>query len=113
GANGYDLAGRVLSRSGPAVAVSDPGMAKGGFMAGSPAGDQDPAVRIRQLETMLGAITGYAFIQLDADGRIVSWDSSAEALRGYSEQDVLGQPVGMLYTAEDRAAGVPERELAD
>lgn len=80
-------------------------------MAARAAGDQDPGTRIRDLEAMLGAVTDYAFIRLAADGRIVSWNSTAQALRGYSEQEVLGQPVAILYTEEDRAAGVPEREL--
>ncbi len=80
-------------------------------MAASPAGEDDPQVRIRDLEAMLDAIPDYAVIRLDPDGRVVSWNARAEVLRGYTAAEVVGQPVSALYTAEDRAAGVPEREL--
>lgn len=80
-------------------------------MALSPPGGQSPDTRVRDLEAMLDAVTEYAVITLTADGAIASWNDNARALRGYAAEEVVGQPVSIFYTAEDRAAGVPGREL--
>jgi PAS domain S-box-containing protein len=82
-------------------------------MGASPDGGDDPQARIRDLEAMLAAVPDYALIKLDADGRVASWDDRAAQLRGYTAAEVIGQPVSVFYTEEDRAAGVPERELRD
>jgi PAS domain S-box-containing protein len=53
----------------------------------------------------------YAIFMLDNHGKIVTWNVGAERLFGYSETEVLGQPVGIIFTPEDRARQVPDREL--
>jgi PAS domain S-box-containing protein len=53
----------------------------------------------------------YAIILLDRDGRITSWNEGARRLTGYAAEEVLSRPGDLLFTAEDRAAGLPEREL--
>ena len=53
---------------------------------------------------------GYAIITLDCEGLITTWNRGAEHIFGYSEQEAIGQPVEMIYTEEDRLAGVPEAE---
>jgi two-component system, cell cycle sensor histidine kinase and response regulator CckA len=47
-----------------------------------------------------------AIIRTDLEGRIESWNPAAERLYGYSEDEVLGWPVSVLYQA-----GHAEREL--
>lgn len=81
-------------------------------MAASPAGEGDSSERVRELEAMLDAIPDYAVIRLTPDGTIVSWNARAETLRGYTAEEVIGQPVAIFYTEADREAGVPARELA-
>jgi PAS domain S-box-containing protein len=54
----------------------------------------------------------YAIYMLDRDGRITSWNSGAQGIKGYSEEEILGQHFSRFYTDEDRAAGVPARALA-
>ena len=56
-------------------------------------------------------IKDYAIFMIDLDGLVTSWNAGAERVLGYTEAEVLGKPVTMLFTPEDRAAGVPEREL--
>ena len=53
----------------------------------------------------------YAIFMLDREGRVVSWNGGAERVTGYTEQEIIGQPGSVLFTPEDREAGVPEREL--
>ncbi len=55
-------------------------------------------------------VTDYAICLLDADGGILSWNSGAVRIFGYTPEESLGMPMAALFTAEDRAAGLPELE---
>jgi rsbT co-antagonist protein RsbR len=72
---------------------------------------QDPVERLRDLEAMLDAITEYEIIKLDVDGNLLNWNRGAEAMTGYRAEEVLGKPVSIFYTDEDRASGLVDREL--
>ncbi|MDQ2997120.1 MAG: PAS domain S-box protein, partial [Chloroflexota bacterium] len=54
----------------------------------------------------------YAIILLDPDGRFVDWNAGAERMFGHTAAEAVGQLSAMIFTPEDRAAGVPEREMA-
>src|SRR4051794_27365706 len=80
------------------------------------------AERIRQLEALLReseerhallveGIQDFALLALDPAGRITSWGEGARRLIGYAEDEILGQHFSLLFTPEDRARGLPEREL--
>ncbi len=56
-------------------------------------------------------VRDYALMQLDPDGRIVSWNTGAERVLGYSESEILGQFSAVLFTPEDVAKGEPEKEI--
>jgi PAS domain S-box-containing protein len=64
------------------------------------------------LRLMVESIKDFAIFTVDPDGHVVSWNSGAEQLFGYSEADIIGQKLGLLFPPEDRAAGVPEQETA-
>jgi two-component system CheB/CheR fusion protein len=53
----------------------------------------------------------YAIITQDVDGRVTSWNKGAEQLFGYTEPEMLGQPLERLFVPEDVASGVPADEL--
>ena len=53
----------------------------------------------------------YAMILLDPAGCIQSWNTGAERILGYTEEDVLGQPIDLMFTPEDRVQGVPAEKL--
>jgi PAS domain S-box-containing protein len=48
---------------------------------------------------------------LDPDGRISNWNSGAEAIKGYSADEVVGEHFSRFYTEEDRSSGEPARAL--
>jgi PAS domain S-box-containing protein len=50
-------------------------------------------------------------IQLDASGRIASWNAGAERLTGFLTVEIMGEPVARLYPLDEVAAGVPARDL--
>jgi len=54
----------------------------------------------------------YAIFLLDEHGRIESWNPGAELIFDRPAADTIGQNFSILFTEADRAAGVPERELA-
>ncbi|MGE3746238.1 MAG: PAS domain S-box protein [Sphingomonadaceae bacterium] len=65
-----------------------------------------------ELELLIDSATSYAISMLDPAGNIVIWNSGAERLFGWSEAEVLGENHSMLFPPEDRAAGTPEKHLA-
>lgn len=71
----------------------------------------DAQRRLRSLEAMLDAIPDLLIITLDTGGVVTSWSRGAQALTGYTRDEVVGQLVSVFYTEEDRAAGQVEREL--
>ena len=64
-----------------------------------------------RLRLILESTQGFAIFTTDADGLINSWNPGAVQTFGWSEAEILGQNVDVLFTPEDRAKGVPEKEL--
>jgi PAS domain S-box-containing protein len=56
-------------------------------------------------------VLDYAITMLDTDGRFIDWNVGAERMFGYTAEEALGQPSALIFTPEDRAAGMPEREM--
>ncbi len=56
----------------------------------------------------------YAILTTDTSGFIETWSFGAESVFGWSADEVVGQPIDVTFTPEDRARGVPasERETA-
>lgn len=63
------------------------------------------------LRHVLQATRDYAVVLIDPDGVIVGWLGAAELVFGYTEAEAQGQPLAMLFTAEDREAGLDRQEL--
>jgi PAS domain S-box-containing protein len=61
---------------------------------------------------LVDAIKDYAIYLLDTQGRVSSWNTGAERLKGYAADEIIGQSFSRFYTPEDIAAGLPERALA-
>lgn len=55
--------------------------------------------------------TDFAILLLDREGTIVSWNSGAENIFGYTAEEVVGHPFDMIFIAADREAGMPQHEL--
>ncbi|CAG4889234.1 PAS domain-containing hybrid sensor histidine kinase/response regulator [Paraburkholderia saeva] len=61
---------------------------------------------------LVESVKDYAIFMLDPDGRVVSWNTGARNLKGYTRDEIIGQHFSVFYPAEDIAAGNPERALA-
>jgi PAS domain S-box-containing protein len=66
-----------------------------------------------QFRLMVAGVTDYAIFTLDPAGNIDSWNRGAEKINGYSQEEILGRPYGVLFTREDRERNVPSRELEE
>lgn len=64
--------------------------------------------RYRQL---IDAVVDYAIFQLDPDGHVLTWNTGAQRIKGYTAEEIIGQHFSRFYTEEDRNAGWPERGL--
>ncbi len=58
---------------------------------------------------MIAEIQDYAIILLDIDGTILSWNNGAEKIKGYKEEEIIGQNFRIFYMPLDRQAGLPEQ----
>jgi two-component system sensor kinase FixL len=81
--------------------------------------------RTRQLETanvqlreseerfrlIVDGAKDHAIFMLDPDGRVVSWNSGAEATKGYTASEIIGHHVSCFYVSEDVEHGEPTRLL--
>ena len=65
------------------------------------------------LRLMIESVTEYAIITIDTQGRIDHWNPGAARMFGYADDEILGQPAGLIFTPEDRAAGVDVEELRE
>jgi PAS domain S-box-containing protein len=48
---------------------------------------------------------------MDLEGRVESWNAGAERTFGYTEKEILGRNMEIIFTPEDRAIGAPGEEL--
>ncbi|PSJ36309.1 hybrid sensor histidine kinase/response regulator [Allosphingosinicella deserti] len=64
-----------------------------------------------QFRLLVQGVRDYAIYMLDTTGRITSWNSGARAIKGYDEEEVLGEHFSRFYTEEDRARGAPGAAL--
>ncbi len=60
---------------------------------------------------MIDSITDYEVIRLDEHGIVRSWPRGAERLKQYRADEIIGQPVSVFYTEEDRGADAADVEL--
>ncbi|HZF53329.1 MAG TPA: ATP-binding protein, partial [Polyangiaceae bacterium] len=66
-----------------------------------------------RLRLLIEGARDFAILMLDPTGCIMSWNTGAERVLGFSEEEAVGQPFAILFTPEDRDAGAPERELVE
>ena len=61
---------------------------------------------------LVQGITDHAIFLLDAAGCVLAWNTGAEAILGYTADEMLGEHCGRLYTRADQDADLPRQHLA-
>ena len=60
---------------------------------------------------LIDAIHDYAIYMLDEGGHVSSWNPGAQRFKGYEAHEILGRHFSCFYTDNERAAGLPARNL--
>jgi PAS domain S-box-containing protein len=53
----------------------------------------------------------HAFVLLDANAHVLWWSPGAGYIFDRSSSEMVGQPLGILFTPEDRERGIPDQEI--
>jgi len=69
--------------------------------------------KVEQIEylyrKMVEEILDYAIILMDIDGTILTWNKGAEAIKGYTDKEIIGQNFRLFYLPQDRQEQLPEK----
>jgi PAS domain S-box-containing protein len=65
-----------------------------------------------RFKQLMEKVTDFAIIFKDADGIIEEWSVGAARLFGWSREEAVGKSIHMIYTPDDLAKGISEREMA-
>ncbi len=60
---------------------------------------------------VLEGVQDYAILMLSPEGRILTWNAGAQAMKGYRAQDIIGQSFSRFYTEADLQAQKPSKLL--
>ncbi len=61
---------------------------------------------------MIEEVEDYAILMLNTDGIIQNWNRGAKKIKGYTEQEIVGQHFRVFYLPEDQAEQLPEQLIA-
>jgi PAS domain S-box-containing protein len=64
-----------------------------------------------QYQLIVDSVHDYALYMLDPNGRIVTWNSGAARINGYSADEIIGRNFSCLFLEDDRARSEPQRIL--
>ncbi|MFC0386004.1 PAS domain-containing protein [Muricoccus vinaceus] len=62
---------------------------------------------------VLDSAVDFAIVSMDLGGTVTGWNAGAESILGWREPEMLGQSADLFFTPEDRAAGIPDAEMAE
>jgi PAS domain S-box-containing protein len=65
----------------------------------------------QQFQLLVQGVKDYAIFMLDPQGRIATWNSGAERIKGYHAEEIIGEHFSRFYTEEDQREDVPMRSL--
>jgi PAS domain S-box-containing protein len=84
----------------------------GSSVALQPSSSDAPTQPVDLFRLLVESIRDYAIFVLDPEGRVVTWNPGAEAMKGYTREEIVGQHFSKFYLPEAVASGWPQRELA-
>src|SRR5213594_3864879 len=66
-----------------------------------------------QFHILVDSVEEYAIHLLDPNGNVVTWNTGAQKIKGYTAEEIVGKNFACFYTAEDVAAEKPQRNLRE
>ena len=52
----------------------------------------------QEVGVLVDAVIDYAIYMLDPHGTVTNWNKSAERIKGYTEEEIVGQHFSRFYT---------------
>jgi PAS domain S-box-containing protein len=62
-------------------------------------------------QLLIEGATDFAIFRVTPDGLVASWNTGAQRVYGYQESEIIGQPLEILFTLEDREQDIPQKKL--
>jgi PAS domain S-box-containing protein len=75
------------------------------------AGEKAPQHGAEIYRLLVENVRDYAIFVLDPEGRVLTWNAGAEAIKGYARDEIVGQHFSKFYSSEAVQSGWPAREL--
>jgi PAS domain S-box-containing protein len=75
-------------------------------------GKNDSTEQSDVFRLLIQSIRDYAIFMLDPSGNVVTWNPGAQAMKGYTTEEIIGKHFSKFYPVEAVQSGWPERELA-
>src|SRR5438128_89633 len=66
-----------------------------------------------QFHILVDSVEEYAIYILDPNGNVVTWNTGAQKIKGYTAEEIVGKNFACFYTAEDVAADKPQHNLRE
>jgi PAS domain S-box-containing protein len=75
--------------------------------------EAERALRVSEerFRLLVEGVKDYAIFMLDPTGRVTSWNSGAERIKGYKAEEIIGHHVSRFYPKEAVESGWPSQEL--
>jgi PAS domain S-box-containing protein len=73
--------------------------------------NQGVASSEERFRALVAGIKDYAIFMLDPQGRVSTWNTGAELIKGYKPEEIIGEHFSRFYTREDIERGKPDYEL--
>lgn len=64
-----------------------------------------------RFQLLIEAVADYGIFILDPEGRVVSWNTGAEKIKGWRRDEIIGQHFSIFYPPEAIERGWPQEEL--
>lgn len=69
-------------------------------------------VQAELFRLLIDSIRDYAIFVLDPEGHVLTWNPGAQAMKGYTRDEIVGKHFSKFYLPEAVENGWPDRELA-
>jgi PAS domain S-box-containing protein len=76
-----------------------------------PAGIRVAAKQPDLFRLLVESIREYAIFVLDPEGNVLTWNPGAQAMKGYSKEEIVGKHFSTFYPPEAVQSGWPQHEL--
>ena len=64
-----------------------------------------------RFQVLVESIQDYAIYILDPNGFVISWNTGAQRIKGYSAKEIVGKHFSRFYTADDNRINKPKQNL--